>query len=157
MGMENFERPEDADLAEQVQAAEAQEIVKKGNEENSGSGFFARHGRKIAAAAALAGAAGIYQGSSESSAPELTLTEQQTMQEWKADLAPRESIPLDAFYAADAYLEKYDKRGGDDGMPLTKVESSERDTYFNALLAKHNVSEADMTQALHHKILDQQR
>ena len=83
--------------------------------------------------------------------------ESQVLEDWSQHLAPRESIPLDAFFAADEYIAKHHRLLNDDGVPLTKEDSNARDVEFKAIAQKHGVSEIDMLQALRHKMVDLQR
>lgn len=141
MGMENFEQPEEP------------------QEKTSKESFILRHARGIAASVALATAGGVYvanehdghvgaEGQNQISQP---IAINETLSDPSQYLAPRESIPLNAFFAADEYIEQYGISGE---MPADPTVAEKMDNDMKEIAKTHGVTPIDLVQALRWKMLD---
>lgn len=117
--------------------------------------FFEKHARNLVAATALAVAGGAYVANEHESGRVADVVESSQSAgknvDWGTYLAPRESVPLEAFSAADEYAGRY---GLNMEVPADPHESDKRDAEMKQIAKAHGISDIDMLQALRWKMRD---
>ena len=142
MYMEKFEQPDESE---------------KATEDN----FLLKHARGIAASVAIATVGGAYvanelnidkvgDGKTEIS-HSVGAVQNEAAVDWGQYLAPRESVPLDAFYAADEYITRYPLHTE---LPADLALSDKMDSDAKEIAKAHGVSDIDMLMALRWKSMD---
>jgi hypothetical protein len=133
-------------------------------------GFFEKHAKKLTAVAALALGVAAYQGAKEDTSASKERVAAGALKDlppdafkglgvgrgtldWGQYIEPRENIPLEAFSAADEFIERY---GITEDISNGAEAADQRDPAMKEIAKRHGVSDIDMVQAFRWRTLDAQ-